>query len=268
VEQSAAYPFQKAIKRIYTEETGGWEIQGAPIGTTTYDPIADHVNLLLQQYFSTQTPDQEPNSVPMITYDDENNSVVMEYMSPDGEQDLAVVQDVEMDQQTEPALLYEKHFGNLQNSELPNQYALEVIPTEDQAREKQEEDEMFVAESHQYQTFEAVPPSGESQWPQVPNFFPQPENPDMLLLPQPVATFERVFEPSSKTDELTKADWFVLDENGRRELDLSFDEEPIAEERSGQVIENDGIAEELVEDNNTERNFIEGDFEPMMAPTQ
>ena len=28
----------------------------------------------------------------MITYDDENNSVVMEYMSPDGEQDLAVVQ--------------------------------------------------------------------------------------------------------------------------------------------------------------------------------
>ena len=26
--------------------------------TTTYDPIADHVNLLLQQYFSTQTPDQ------------------------------------------------------------------------------------------------------------------------------------------------------------------------------------------------------------------
>ena len=95
-------------------------------------------------------------------------------------------QDVELDQQTEPALLYEKHFGNLQNSELPNQYALEVIPTEDQAREKQEEDEMFAAESNQYQTFEAVPPSGESQWPQVPNFFPQPENPDMLLLPQPV----------------------------------------------------------------------------------
>ena len=26
--------------------------------TTTHDPIADHVNLLLQQYFSTQTPDQ------------------------------------------------------------------------------------------------------------------------------------------------------------------------------------------------------------------
>merc|ERR1712045_783858 len=67
--------------------------------TTTYDPIADHVNLLLQQYFSTQTPDQEPNSVPMITYDDENNSVVMEYMSPDGEQDQAIVQhDEELDQ--------------------------------------------------------------------------------------------------------------------------------------------------------------------------
>ena len=79
------------------------------------------------------------------------------------------------------------------------------------------------------------------------------------------ATFERVFEPSSKTDE---ADWFVLDENGRRELNLSIDnEEPIAEERSDQVIENDGI-DELEEVNNTERNFIEGDFEPMMAPTQ
>ena len=123
----------------------------------------------------------------MITYDDENNSVVMEYMSPDGEQDQAVVQQdpEELDEQTEPALLYEKHFGSLQNSELPNQYALEVIPTEDQAREQEEIDEMLAAESHQYHTFEAVP-SGESQWPQVPNFFPQPENPDRLLLPQPI----------------------------------------------------------------------------------
>lgn len=35
------------------------------------------------------------------------------------------------------------------------------------------------------------------------------------------------------------------------------------------MTENDGIVDELeVEDNNTERNFIEGDFEPMMAPTQ
>ena len=126
----------------------------------------------------------------MITYDDENNSVVMEYMSPDGEQDQAVVQQdpEELDQQTEPALLYEKHFGNLQNSELPTQYALEVIPTEDQARAQEEIDEMLAAESHQYQTFEAVPSAGgeSQQWPQVPNFFPQPENPDRLLLPQPI----------------------------------------------------------------------------------
>merc|ERR1712241_1146770 len=54
--------------------------------TTTQDPIADHVNLLLQQYFSTQTPDVDNSDkgVPMITYDDENNSIVMEYLSPDG----------------------------------------------------------------------------------------------------------------------------------------------------------------------------------------
>ena len=46
----------------------------------------------------------------------------------------------------------------------------------------------------------------------------------------------------------------MLDENGRRELNLSIDnEEPIAEERSDQVIENDGI-DELEEVNNTERN--------------
>ena len=51
----------------------------------------------------------------MITYDDENNSVVMEYMSPDGEQDQAVVQQdpEELDQQTEPALLYESHLQTL-----------------------------------------------------------------------------------------------------------------------------------------------------------
>merc|ERR1719270_3205355 len=54
--------------------------------TSTHDPIADHVNLLLQQYFSTQTPDSDTSDqgVPMITYDDENNSIVMEYLSPDG----------------------------------------------------------------------------------------------------------------------------------------------------------------------------------------
>ena len=121
----------------------------------------------------------------MITYDDENNSVVMEYMSPDGEQDQAIVQhDEELDQQTEPALLYEKHFGSLQNSELPNQYALEIIP-EEAEEQGVEGEEMLAAESHQYHSFEAVP-SGESQWPQVPNFFPQPENPDRLLLPQPI----------------------------------------------------------------------------------
>merc|ERR1719273_1754312 len=57
--------------------------------TTTHDPIADHVNLLLQQYFSTQTPnvDTSDQGVPMITYDDENNSIVMEYLSPDGTRD-------------------------------------------------------------------------------------------------------------------------------------------------------------------------------------
>ncbi len=54
--------------------------------TTTQNPIADHVSLLLQQYFSTQSPDQKSNGVPMITYDDENQSVVMEYLSPSGDE--------------------------------------------------------------------------------------------------------------------------------------------------------------------------------------
>ena len=49
------------------------------------------------------------------------------------------------------------------------------------------------------------------------------------------AKLERIFEPSSKADELTSADWFVLDENGTRQLNLNIDEEPIAEERSGQT---------------------------------
>ena len=53
--------------------------------TTTVDPIASHVNFLLQQYFSTQTPHADPEAIPMITYDDENQSIVMEYVSPDGE---------------------------------------------------------------------------------------------------------------------------------------------------------------------------------------
>merc|ERR1711976_796484 len=55
--------------------------------TSTEDPIASHVNFLLQQYFSTQTPDTDPEAIPMITYDDENQSIVMEYVPPDGEQD-------------------------------------------------------------------------------------------------------------------------------------------------------------------------------------
>merc|ERR1712062_875960 len=35
--------------------------------TTTVDPIASHVNFLLQQYFSTQTPHADPEAIPMIT---------------------------------------------------------------------------------------------------------------------------------------------------------------------------------------------------------
>ena len=43
----------------------------------------------MQQYFSTQSPEDQTETnkgVPMLTYDEENNAIVMEYLSPEGEQ--------------------------------------------------------------------------------------------------------------------------------------------------------------------------------------
>ena len=92
----------------------------------------------------------------MITYDDENNSVVMEYMSPDGEHDQ-----VSTEEEDEAIELYNENFAT---SEIPeNLYASETVPQE--------------AESS-------------ANWPKVPSFFPQPDNPDSLLLPQPNADFK------------------------------------------------------------------------------
>merc|ERR1719323_1911489 len=162
--------------------------------TSTEDPIASHVNFLLQQYFSTQTPDTDPEAIPMITYDDENQSIVMEYVSPDGEQDS-------------------------------------VEPEE---------------------------PVQKAANPQVPSFFPEPENPEELVLPQGMTSLERVFEPSKSTDE---ADWFVLDENNVRvDLQEQEEQEDVAlEER----IEEIGIETDV--ESSTDR-FTVGDFEPIISP--
>merc|ERR1712109_14917 len=183
--------------------------------TTTHDPIADHVNLLLQQYFSTQTPDVDNSDkgVPMITYDDENNSIVMEYLSPDGS----------------------------------------TSSTKNQEQNENLEPKQEVAET-------------------VPNFFPQPDNAGAPILPvlnsSPETVMEvldRVFEPSQKTGD---ADWFVLDENGTRRVNL---EEETLEEISAAMDSNeDQYAENQEEgieetEGNTERITV-GDFEPMVPP--
>ena len=74
------------------------------------------------------------------------------------------------------------------------------------------------------------------------------------------ATFERVFEPSSKTDE---ADWFVLDENGTRQLNLDIENHATSEEKIDEV--ESGIETDY--EDSTERKVF-GDFEPIIGPIQ
>lgn len=166
--------------------------------TSTEDPIASHVNFLLQQYFSTQTPDSESQGIPMLTYDDENHSIVMEYVSPDGEEDKI---------------------------EEPVQKAADT---------------------------------------QVPSFFPIPENPEGLVLPEAnMATLDRIFEPSKKTNE---ADWHVLDENNVRvnfEKQKENEEEVALEENHDSEMEEVGIETDI--ESSTDR-FTVGDFEPIISP--
>ena len=169
--------------------------------STTHDPIADHVNLLLQQYFSTQTPDTDSNGVPMITYDDENNSIVMEYLSPDGKLD--------------------------KNDDASNI----------------EENDITFAEQPALK---------------IPSFFPEPENPEKLLLPKPMTDMDRLFEPSQKTGD---ADWFVLHENGTRRLRIDEEELPPSGAKDVTLEEETGIDSEDIEAN-TERITV-SDFEPM-----
>ena len=174
------------------------EIEPETSTTSTEDPIASHVNFLLQQYFSTQTPDTEQQGIPMLTYDDENHSIVMEYVSPDGEEDTA---------------------------EEPVQKAAD---------------------------------------PQIPSFFPMPENPEGLVLPEAnMATLDRVFEPSKKTNE---SDWHVLDENNRRvdlEKEEEEEEEIALEEQVDSEMEEVGIETDV--ESSTDR-FTVGDFEPIISP--
>merc|ERR1719273_3018207 len=147
-------------------------------------------------------------------------------MSPDGEHDQ-----VSTEEEDEAIELYNENFAT---SEIPeNLYASETVPQE--------------AESS-------------ANWPKVPSFFPQPDNPESLKLPQPLATFDRVFEPSSKSEE---ADWFVLDENGTRQLNLDIENHATSEERIDEV--ESGIETDY--EDSTERKVF-GDFEPIIGPIQ
>ena len=75
-----------------------------------------------------------------------------------------------------------------------------------------------------------------------------------------LATFDRVFEPSSKSEE---ADWFVLDENGTRQLNLDIENHATSEEKIDEV--ESGIETDY--EDSTERKVF-GDFEPIIGPIQ
>ena len=173
--------------------------------TTTHDPIADHVNLLLQQYFSTITPDTEPDSVPQITYDDENNSVVMEYLSPDG--DKAEVTDKFNDYKQEIAQeaatgLYNHAFQTPQTIvEPPSDMEIAFQPVPQEVLDELDEEEAAAMFNQAFDTpqvpelppqdtlvaFEAVPEEVGMEAPsrpELPSFFAESNNPEKLLLPQ------------------------------------------------------------------------------------
>ena len=76
-----------------------------------------------------------------------------------------------------------------------------------------------------------------------------------------LATFDRVFEPSSKSEE---ADWFVLDENGTRQLNLEIENHATSPEERIDEVES-GIETEY--EDSTERKVF-GDFEPIIGPIQ
>ena len=277
--------------------------------TTTHDPIADHVNLLLQQYFSTITPDTEPDSVPQITYDDENNSVVMEYLSPDGDKSEVTDKFNDYKQviaQEAATGLYNQAFQTPQTIvEPPSDMEIAFQPVPQEVLDDFEEEEAGAMFNQQFDTpqlpevppqdtlvaFEAVPDEVGMEAPNrpdLPSFFAEPNNPeklllpqlsksgkfDNLLLPQPVAKFDRVFEPSSQPED---ADWFVLDEQGIRQMDLNHFESPSAEENIDQppiekrislseVSDESGIESEIGI-SSTERETV-GDFEPIIGPMQ
>ena len=66
-----------------TEGTTESSTFAEPETTTQYiDPIAEHVNKLLRHYLTTQEPLKE---IPSLLFDDETGSVVLEYLSPDGQ---------------------------------------------------------------------------------------------------------------------------------------------------------------------------------------
>ena len=104
-EEDFTVPTEPPALEELTEETEGTTESSTfaePETTTQYiDPIAEHVNKLLRHYLTTQVRLRE---VPSLLFDDETGSVILEYLSPDGQQGQVeeVTQDI---QNTEVATL-------------------------------------------------------------------------------------------------------------------------------------------------------------------
>jgi len=68
-----------------TERITMKNMESSSLIPTTNNPIAEHISSLLKQYLSMDSSNNHKKGTPTLSYDDKQNTVVLEYLSPDGE---------------------------------------------------------------------------------------------------------------------------------------------------------------------------------------
>ncbi len=218
-EQEVTAPTEPPMLEELTEsdETLGTTESSIETETTTLyiDPIAEHINKLLRHYLTTQTPMQE---VPSLLFDAETGSVVLEYVSPDGEHGR-VEQPIQDIVDTE------------ESAESSTFQTFKAIPDEEEQQQQEQEQQQ---QEQQQQEEQQQPHEDVTEQPEILGDLPTEEQ----FLEDESQTgksaldyvqFDKFFSPSSHVKD---ADWFIMDSEGKKRImHQGMEEENVAQDR-------------------------------------
>ena len=212
--------------------------------TSTSNPIAEHISSLLKHLTDGNKNGENEDGVPTLLFDDKQNTVVLEYVSPDGENQKPEKIDsntpsasddsnIKDDMKDENIARVDEGSDTLIANELPidSEHDNVVIEDVNQIQDILLNDEGFATYLQHLQdqkensvgtgkTINENAPMTDSNSIQE-NVNDKHDADHETSLPTKTFQLDEVFQPSAT---MTETDWFILDENGRRRRKMSNDE--------------------------------------------